>query len=149
MNAKEEAPRLLDRVRNEIRLRHYSIRTEQTYTHWIVRFVRFHGLRHPRDMGAPKINAFLTRLAVHDNVTAATQNQALSALVFLYRHVLRRDPGNFGEIVRAKRPQRLPVILISPTSPSRTSPGPGWPTSLPYCATVSTGSATWMSPSTW
>ena len=104
-------PRLLDQVRNEIRLRHYSIRTEQTYAHWIVRFVRFHGLRHPREMGAPEINAFLTHLAVHDNVTASTQNQALSALVFLYRHVLKRDPGDFGEVVRAKRPQRLPVIL--------------------------------------
>ena len=119
MERRKQTPRLLDQVRNEIRLRHYSIRTEQTYTHWIVRFVRFHDLRHPRDMGAPEINAFLTHLAVHDNVTATTQNQALSALVFLYRHVFKREPGNFGEVVHAKRSQRLPVIL-SPGDVQRT-----------------------------
>jgi len=68
-------------------------------------------VRHPRDMGAPEINAFLTHLAVHDNVSASTQNQALSSVVFLYRHVIKRDPGDFGDVVRAKRPQRLPVIL--------------------------------------
>jgi integrase len=83
------SPRLLDQLRNAIRLRHYSIRTEHTYCDWVVRYVRFHGLRHPKDMGAAEINAFLTHLAVHDSVAASTQNQALSALVFLYRHVLK------------------------------------------------------------
>lgn len=110
-SAPASSPRLLEQLRHTLRVRHYSLRTEQTYIHWVVRFVRFHGLRHPREMGAPEINAFLTHLAVHDNVTAGTQNQALSSLVFLYRRVLGRDPGDLGDVIRAKRPQRLPVIL--------------------------------------
>jgi integron integrase len=111
MNAKEEAPRLLDQVRNEIRLRHYSIRTEHTYVDWTRRFVVFHNMRHPKDMGAPEITAFLTHLATHANVAASTQNQALNALVFLYKHVLGRDPGDFGEVIRAKRPIREPTVM--------------------------------------
>ena len=103
--------KLLDQLRNEIRVRHYSIRTEQTYVDWVVRFVRFHNLRHPQEMGPAEINRFLSHLACDANVAAGTQNQALSALVFLYKHVLKKEPGHFGEIVRAKRPQRLPVIL--------------------------------------
>jgi integron integrase len=109
---KEQAPKLLDLVRNAIRLRHYSIRTEQTYVHWIVRFVRFHNLRHPQEMGDTEVTAFLTHLAVDLNVAASTQNQALNALVFLYKVVLNRPLGQFGaEVVRAKKPGRLPVVL--------------------------------------
>lgn len=104
-------PKLLDQLRNAIRLRHYSIRTEQAYTEWVVRYVRFHNLRHPSEMGAPEINQFLTHLAVNANVAASTQNQALCALIFLYTAVLNRDVGELGEIVRAKRPARLPVVL--------------------------------------
>jgi len=103
--------KLLDQLRNEIRLRHYSIRTEHSYADWVVRYVRFHNLRHPSEMGAPEINRFLTHLAVDGNVAASTQNQALCALVFLYTKVLKQDVGEFGEIVRAKRPARLPVVL--------------------------------------
>jgi integron integrase len=111
MNSREEAPRLLDQVRNEIRLRHYSIRTEHTYVDWTRRFVVFHNMRHPKDMGAPEITAFLTHLATHANVAASTQNQALNALVFLYKHVLRHDVGELAGIVRAKRPEREPTVM--------------------------------------
>ena len=103
--------KLLDQLRSEIRVRHYSIRTEHTYADWVVRFVKFHGMRHPKDMGGPEINRFLTNLACEGNVAASAQNQALCALVFLYKHVLRKDPGDFGEIVHAKRPARMPVVL--------------------------------------
>ena len=103
--------KLLEQLRNEIRVRHYCIRTEHTYADWVVRYVKFHKLRHPAEMAAPEINRFLTHLAVEGNVTASTQNQALCSLLFLYRHVLHRDPGDFSDVVRAKRPQKLPVIL--------------------------------------
>jgi len=105
------SPRLLDSLRDALRVRHYGPRTEKTYSHWVCRYVRYHGLRHPRDMGASEINAFLTHLARELNVAASTQTQALCALVFLYRHVLHRDPGDFKEVIRAKRPQKVPVIL--------------------------------------
>src|SRR5262245_17777847 len=82
------APKLLDRLSAELRLRHYSRRTEETYRHWIVRFLRFHGCRHPRELGGAEVSAFLTHLAVQEHVAAATQNQALAALLFLYRRVL-------------------------------------------------------------
>ena len=116
------APKLLDRLRAEIRLRHYSIRTEQTYCDWVVRFVRYHKLKYPGEMGPPEVNAFLSHLASGLNVAASTQNQALSALVFLYKHVLRKELGELGEVVRAKRPQRLPVIL-SPNEVQRIMEG--------------------------
>lgn len=103
--------RLLDQLREQIRVRHYSIRTEHTYTDWVVRYVRFHNMRHPNDMGAAEINAFLSHLACDRNVASRTQNQALCALVFLYKHVLNRDIGDLGEVIRAKRPERLPVVL--------------------------------------
>ncbi len=106
-----QGPRLLDRLRDAVRVRHYGLRTEKTYAHWVCRYVRYHNLRHPLDMGAPEINAFLTHLARDLDVSASTQNQALCALMFLYRKVLQRDPGDLGEVIRAKRPQRLPVIL--------------------------------------
>ena len=104
-------PRLLDQVRDAVRTRHYSYRTEQTYVAWIRRFILFHGKRHPAEMGRDEIQRFLSALAVDRQVSASTQNQALSAVLFLYRDVLRRDPGWIDGIVRAKRPHRLPVVL--------------------------------------
>jgi integron integrase len=104
-------PKLLDRVREAIRTRHYSPRTEQAYVHWIRRYIFFHNLRHPTDMGQPELNAFLSHLAVKERVSASTQTQALSALVFLYRHVLDRDVGLLEGVVRARRPGRVPVVL--------------------------------------
>ena len=106
-----QKPRLLDQVREVCRVRHYSPRTKKTYIHWIKRYIFFHDKRHPKDMGAPEINAFLSWLATSRNVAAATQNQALNALVFLYHQVLKIDPGDFGDVVRAKKPKRLPVVL--------------------------------------
>jgi integrase len=104
-------PRLLDRVRAALRLRHYSRRTEETYVAWIRRYILFHGKRHPADMGAPELTAFLSSLAVDGRVAASTQNQALSALLFLYREVIAVDVPWLDDVVRAKRPQRLPVVL--------------------------------------
>jgi integron integrase len=104
-------PRLLDRVREAIRSRHYSRRTEKAYVHWIRRFIFFHGKRHPAEMGAAEVTAFLTSLAVQDKVAASTQNQALSALLFLYREVLGVDLPWLEDVVRVKRPQYLPVVL--------------------------------------
>jgi len=106
-----ESPRLLDRVRDRIRFRHYSIRTEQAYMQWIRRFILFHGKRHPDEMGAPEVVEFLTHLAVAGNVTASTQNQAKSALLFLYREVLDATLPWLDDIEGAKKPQRLPVVL--------------------------------------
>jgi integron integrase len=102
--------KLLDQVRDAIRVKHYSIRTEQAYTGWIRRYILFHDKRHPQEMGAPEITAFLTYLAVDQNVAASTQNQALAALLFLYREVLKMDPGPI-DAVRAKKPKRLPTVL--------------------------------------
>lgn len=104
-------PKLLDLLRDKIRVKHYSLRTETQYIQWVRRFILFHGKRHPRDMGAQEVEAFLTHLAVEGNVAAATQNQALSALLFLYREVLDMDLPWLGNMVRAKLPKRLPVVL--------------------------------------
>jgi integron integrase len=104
-------PRLLDQLRREIRARHYSRRTEETYAHWVVRYVRFHGRRHPRELGAEHVTAFLSSLANDRKVAASTQNQALAALLFLYKAVLAIDLPWMNEIVRARRPRRLPVVL--------------------------------------
>lgn len=104
-------PRLLDQVRDRIRLKHYSIRTEDTYVEWIRRFILFHGKRHPRDMGAAEVEAFLSHLAVRGRVSASTQNQAKSALLFLYKEVLAEALPWLDNIETAKRPQRLPVVL--------------------------------------
>jgi integron integrase len=104
-------PKLLDQVRDRIRVKHYSIRTETQYVQWIKRFILFHGKRHPKDMGAAEAEAFLTHLAVEGNVSASTQNQALSALLFLYREVLGMELPWLDEVVRAKKPQRLPSVL--------------------------------------
>ena len=104
-------PKLLDQVRALLRSKHYSRRTEQSYVDWITRYVRFHQLRHPRELGATDIAAFLTHLAVDLEVAAATQNQARSALLFLYRQVLGIRMDSPREIVAAKAPRRLPVVL--------------------------------------
>lgn len=101
----------LEGVRETIRVRHMSRSTEKAYVGWVVRFIRFHHLRHPRDMGEEEVRRFLTWLAVERHVATATQNQALNALVFLYRHVIGRPLGDIGEAVRARRPRRLPVVL--------------------------------------
>ncbi len=103
--------KLLDQVREAIQVKHYSIRTEQAYVNWIKRYILFHDKRHPREMGAAEIEAFLTYLAVDRNVAASTQNQALSALLFLYRQVLKQDLVGSIDSVRAKRPKRLPTVL--------------------------------------
>src|SRR5262249_1483047 len=105
------APKLLDRVRIAIRTRHYSIRTEEAYVGWIRRFIFFHNKRHPMEMGEPEINAFLSGLAVKERVSASTQNQALSALLFLYRYVLEKPFPHLENLIRAKRPYRLPVVM--------------------------------------
>ena len=104
-------PKLLDRVRTDIRTRHYSPRTEETYVGWIRRFVRFHGNRHPETMSAPQVREFLNYLANERGVSASTQNQALSAILFLYKFVLEKDIGWVHGIARAKGPKRLPVVL--------------------------------------
>jgi len=107
----ERQPKLLDQLRAAIRMRHYSLRTEETYLHWIERFILFHGKRHPQELGGQEISQFLSTLAVDHHVSASTQNQALCALLFLYRHVLAHEVGWLDNVVRAKRPQRLPVVL--------------------------------------
>jgi len=101
----------LEEVRSSIRVRHYSVRTEDAYISWIRRFILFHGKRHPREMGEEEVGAFLSHLAVEGNVAACTQNQALNALVFLYKAVLERPLQEIGGVVRAKKPQKLPVVL--------------------------------------
>ncbi len=110
-NHAPQAPRLLDRVRSAIRVRHYSIRTEQAYVQWIRRFILFHRKRHPAEMGGAEIAAFLTHLAVEGNVAESTQNQALNAIVFLYRVVLEMKIDDLGQVVRARKPRRLPVVV--------------------------------------
>ncbi len=104
-------PRLIDQTRNVLRLFHYSIRTEETYIQWIKRFIYFHNKRHPKDMGEKEVRSFLTYLAVSKHVSASTQNQALSAILFLYRRVLDLKLDWIDDVVRAKRPKRLPVVL--------------------------------------
>jgi integron integrase len=106
-----QGPRLLDRVRDAIRARHYSRETEKAYVHWIKRYIFFHSKRHPADMGAPEVARFLTSLAVDARVASSTQNQALNAIVFLYRIVLGQQLPWLDDVVRAKGPQRLPVVL--------------------------------------
>ena len=105
------APKLLDQVRGKIRLKHYSIRTEQAYVDWIRRFILFFGKRHPRDLGAAEVEQFLTHLAVEGKVAASTQSQAKSALLFLYREVLDNELPWLDNVERAKVPKRLPVVL--------------------------------------
>jgi integron integrase len=113
-NTVEQRPRkLLDRVRDVIRAKHYSYRTEETYVQWIRRYILFHNKRHPSEMGCEEVNAFLTHLAVEDRVAASTQNQALCAILFLYREVLRQEIGLELNAVRAKRSRYLPTVLTT------------------------------------
>src|SRR6266511_5883921 len=103
--------KLLDQVRDAIRLKHYSIRTEESYVTWLKWYIFFHNKRRPNEMGSGEIEAFLTHLAVHQKVAASTQNQALSALLFLYRDVLKKPLDHPVDAIRAKRPKRLPTVL--------------------------------------
>ena len=107
-------PRLLDQLRHQVRLRHYSLRTEQAYVGWVRRFILFHNRRHPAAMGAAEVEAFLSYLASDRNVAAATQGQALSAVMFLYKAVLKSELPWLQNVVRATRPRRLPVVLTQP-----------------------------------
>lgn len=107
----QDSPKLLDRMRAEIRVRHYSIRTEETYLDWARRFILFHDKRHPKDMGADEVQAFLSYLALERNVSSSTQNQAKSALLFLYRDVLHIELPWLDEVISAKMGKRLPVVL--------------------------------------
>ncbi len=110
MTEPSRPPRLIQRYREELQARHYARRTVDTYEQWLRRFLRFHKRRHPREMGSAEVNAFLTHLAVEGQVSASTQNQALSALLFLYRELLERDLDLEG-VVRARQKRRLPVVL--------------------------------------
>ncbi|MEL0169197.1 MAG: integron integrase [Pseudomonadaceae bacterium] len=111
MDTTPTKPRLREQFRNVIRVNHYSIRTEKTYWYWIRYFLRYRRMRHPLEMGPAEVSEFLTWLAVSRHVAAATQNQALNALVFLYGKVLDRPLGDIGDTVRAKRPARIPTVL--------------------------------------
>jgi len=106
-----DQPRLLDRMSEALRTRHYSPRTEQVYVLWVKRYIRFHKLRHPKEMGEPEVNEFLTHLAVGEKVSASTQNQALAALLFLYRHVLGIEMGDLGTVVRARKSHHVPIVM--------------------------------------
>jgi site-specific recombinase XerD len=108
--AEPPPPRLLDQVRDKLRLLHYAKRTEEAYVDWIRRYILFHGQRDPREMRTPEVEAFLTHLAVQGNVAASTQNQAFSALLFLYQWVLEIELTNV-DAIRAKKPERLPLVL--------------------------------------
>jgi integrase len=111
IRAEASSPKLLHQVRRAVRVRHYSPRTEESYVGWVKRYVRFHGLRHPGELGVPEVTRFLSTLAESGQLSASSQTQALSALLFLYRDVLHHDLGSLGEIARAKQPSRLPVVL--------------------------------------
>ena len=106
-----ENPKLLDQVRNLIRMKHYSLRTEQAYLKWIKRYILFHRKRHPKDMGEIEIREFITYLAVEKHVAASTQNQALNAVIFLYKEILNIELGQIGGIIWAKRSPKLPVVF--------------------------------------
>ena len=106
-----QKPKLLAQVREALRARHYSKRTEASYTVWIKRFIFFHHKRHPAEMAEAEVNRFLTYLATQEKVSASTQNQALAALLFLYRYVIGHPLGELGEVIRARKSKRLPVVL--------------------------------------
>ena len=111
-----QPPKLLDQVRDALRVKHYAYRTEEAYLQWIRRYILFHNKRHPTEMAEPEIQAFLTHLAVEGNVAASTQNQALSALLFLYRHVLNQPLSESIDAVRARQSKHLPTVLTSTLS---------------------------------
>lgn len=124
--------KLMDQVRCVLRVKHYALATERSYCQWILRYIRFHGLRHPNTMGADELERFLTHLATVDKVAASTQNQALNALVFLYRDVLKLDLGTF-DAVRAKRPVRVPTVLTVNEVRDLLVALHGLKTTEPYC----------------
>ncbi|MEO1926241.1 MAG: integron integrase [Gammaproteobacteria bacterium] len=107
----KQPPKLLDQVRQRIRYLHYSIKTEQSYIQWIRRYILFHGKRHPKEMGGEEVSSFLNFLVNKENVSASTQNQALSAIIFLYKQILNIDVGEIPEFQYARKPKRLPVVL--------------------------------------
>ncbi len=107
----QKQPKLLDQIRTAVRTRNYSIRTERTYVDWAYRYILFHDKQHPAKLGAADINRFLGHLATDLNVSASTQNQALNAIIFMYKHVLKIEIGDIGDVIRAKKPARLPVVL--------------------------------------
>jgi len=109
--AVDKKPKLIEQLREALRVRHYSRKTEATYIHWVKRFIFFHHVRHPREMAEPEINAFLSHLALKEHVSASTQNQALCAIIFLYRYTLEKKIGDLGEVIRARKPVRLPVVM--------------------------------------
>ena len=111
MNITPKPKKLLEQVRDTLRVKHYAYRTEKTYIFWIRRFILFHKKKHPSEMGSKHISEFLTHLAVKRNVSASTQNQALNALIFLYKKVLRVELTDPFDAIRARRPSRLPVVL--------------------------------------
>ena len=111
MESSARQPKLLDRVRQAVRVRHYSRRTEVAYVHWIKTYIVFHGKVHPASLGAAHVSAFVSWLAEHRRVSASTQNQALSAVLFLYRHVLAIELDTIPPVARARTPERLPVVL--------------------------------------
>lgn len=138
----EAKTRLLDQVRTAIRLRHLSMRTEEAYLSWIRRFILFHQKRHPQDMGAEEVRTLLSHLAVHDHVAASTQNVALNALLFLYRHVLHQEWPTITGIAHAKRPRRLPAVFTRRRSQRSWHTSKAHPTSWPaYCTVLA--SASW------
>ena len=106
----KDKPKLLDQLQEALRLKHYSLKTEKSYVHWGRRFILFHKKCHPQEMGGPEVEAFLNYLAVDQHVSASTQNQALNALVFLYKHVLKKELGSI-DAIRARRSKHLPVVL--------------------------------------
>ncbi|MBN1355998.1 integron integrase [bacterium] len=110
-SGEKKKTRLLDQVSANLRARHYSRKTEQTYLGWIKKYILFHDKRHPSEMGEKEINKYLTYLALKVKVSASTQTQALSAILFLYRHVLKQEIGNIGDIIRARKSRRLPVVM--------------------------------------
>jgi len=106
-----KSPKLLDQVREVIRMKHYSSRTEKTYADWIKRFILFHGKLHPKEMGAEEVQEYITYLANERQVSSSTQNQALSAITFLYKYVLQKEITFPADIIRPNRPERLPTVL--------------------------------------
>lgn len=106
-----QKPKLIEQVRAALRTRHYSYRTEEAYIHWIKQYIFFHHKRHPMEMDEKEISEFLTYLAVNKNVAASTQNQALCAVIFLYKQVIQKEPGEFEHMVWAKKPAKMPVVF--------------------------------------
>ena len=141
LQSQRQPPKLLEQVRT-LRTRHYSLRTEETYLSWIKRFILFQGKRHPRDMGVQEVHQFLSHLAVEGQVTASTQSQALSAILFLYQQVLQQDIGWLHDVVRAKHPQRLPIVLTQDEVAKVLRQLSGVPGSWAPCCTVP-GSDCW------